>query len=751
MKDNHAGQHNRDIPSPHATVAAGDVSRVGQDPHLLDYLYVVRKRRHTILATFAATVLVVGLYSFAETPLYEGRTQLLIETGDPNVVSFTQVVDEGEMRQGYYQTQYRLIRSRSVAKKTLDTLDLWNSPEFTAPPANAATMLRRGLAWAQARVLPSPPVAPDGASDESTAEGRVISALLSRLTISPIRDSRLVEIAFRAQNAKLAAAIPNAVAAAYIDQNLEFRFTTTREASSWLEQQLEQQRKAVETAEARLQRFREQNETPSFNETESLAMQKLTEMNAAVTNARNLRLQKEALYQQLVAIRDDPERLETFPIIPTNDFVQQQRASLAQLRSEAAQMNERLGERHPEMVRLRSAIEAIRARLREGIAQMIEAIRLEQEAAVEDERRLSAAATAQRQEALAMNRKAIDYSALEREAQSSRQIYEQLLQRTQETGISGELRTSNVRIVDRAEVPLGPVSPRRLSAMLIGGLVGLVLGVLLAFSFEYFDNCVKTPDEIEARFGLPSIGLIPLLDKSRAVFALRAVPPNFVEAFRALRTNVLFSSTRDGCLSIVVTSTGAGEGKTLVASHLAAGMAQIGRRVLLLDADMRRPRAHEIFEQSLEPGLSSVLVGATSAVDAVCAVAAVPNLSLLSAGPPPPNPPELLGSQRFVDLLAALRERYDVLIVDTPPVMAVTDAAVAAHDDMGVLFVIAADRTSRHAARRALRELAHARVRFVGAVLNRVDLERNPYYYSQYGRAKYDSYYAAKPTPDVSA
>ena len=358
---------------------------------------------------------------------------------------------------------------------------------------------------------------------------------------------------------------------------------------------------------------------------------------------------------------------------------------------------------------------------------------------------MTAALDAQKGEALAMNRKAIDYGVIARDVDSNKQIYDSLLQRAKETGVSGELRTSNVRIVDAAETPNDPVSPRRGLNILLGLFGGAFLGVGLAFFFEYLDNRVKTPEEIEQELGLPSLGLIPMTagiaGKANPLIS-DAAPPNFAEAFRALRTNILFSAADGGPKSIVVTSTGPSEGKTMVAGNVAIGLAQTGQRVLLIDADMRRPRAHELFSIPVEPGLSNLLVGASKPSEVV-RQSGVENLWIMPAGKTPPNPAELLGSKRFADLTSSLNGHFDCVVIDTPPVLAVTDSAVVAHRASGVLFVIAADVTSRQAAQTALDQLEHAHAKFLGAVLNRVDVERNSYYYSRYYRKDYANYYSA--------
>jgi capsular exopolysaccharide synthesis family protein len=303
--------------------------------------------------------------------------------------------------------------------------------------------------------------------------------------------------------------------------------------------------------------------------------------------------------------------------------------------------------------------------------------------------------------------------------------------------------------VDQAELPARPISPRRGLNLLLALFGGTLIGCCLAFFLEYLDNRIKSPDEVKQHLGLPALGLIPgipakVLQATGSPLMNRGVPPNFAEAMRTLRTNVLFSSAVDGGKSLVVTSTGPGEGKTLVASNIAIAFAQAGQRVLIIDADMRRPRIHDVLTVPQEPGLSNLLVSSGKASEVIKA-SSVPRLWVLPSGRTPPNPPELLGSQRFRDLIDSLRDHFDWVIVDTPPVMAVSDAALIAHFTTGVVYVVGAEMTSRYAAQAGLEQLESARAHVIGAVLNRVDLDRHAYYYSHYYRREYGHYYVNAP------
>jgi succinoglycan biosynthesis transport protein ExoP len=705
--------------------------------HLLDYLRILHKRRWTAGTAFLIVLASVTTFTFTATPIYEARTRLLIEAEGPNVINFTEVVDEQRTKADYYQTQYNILQSRQLARRTIDALQLWGSPHLGA---ESRTGFLAGLFGSRTSAPKGQP-----AAGETAEQSRTIDRFLDNLTIAPIRSSRLVDVKFQLADPDLAMRVVNTIAKNYIEQNLEYKFTASKEANDWLGERLAEQRRQVETAEAALQRYREQNDAISLQDRENIVVQKLADLNAAVTQAKTDRFQKQALYNQLQSLGGKNAALDTFPAVLTNTYVQQQKAELAQLQSQMTQLSEKLGEKHPEIIKIRTAIQLSQAKLEGEIAKVVQSVRNEYLAALAKENSLNRALDQQKTEAQGMNRKAIDYGVLERDVQSNKQIYESLLQRAKETGVSRELKTSNIRVIDAAERPRTAAYPRKLLNLTLGLFGGMLIAIGMAFFFEYVDSRIKTPDEIRTHLGLAPLGMVPAVDTAlmpNGPLISNGVPPNFAEAIRAIRTNVLFSSAEEGARTLVITSTGPGEGKTMIASNLAIGLAQAGQRVLLIDADMRCPRVHEMFKQNQEPGLSNLMAG--HATPSTCIRrSSVLGLWLLTSGRVPPNPAELLGSHRFREFIRSLGQHFDSVIIDSPPALAVTDAAVAAATATGIVFVIGAEMTSRQSAKIALQQLENGRPRFVGAVLNRVELERNAYYYSGYYKREYVQYYQA--------
>jgi succinoglycan biosynthesis transport protein ExoP len=725
-----------------------------EEHHLMDYLRVLYKRRWVAIPTFVAVFLFGAINSYRTTPIYEAHTELLIEKDAPKVGTLNTMFreEDGWYNDDFYQTQYRILQSRTLAERTVRVMDLPHHPDIqkgmapTTGPISITGLFWSGVHMVEQLVAGTPKASPSPATGAGKAnpDAAYVGLVMSSLTVTPVRNSQLVEIRFDSTDPTLAADMANAHAKAYIQQNMEMRFSASKDATDWLSDRLAEQRKLVEASEAALQKYKEEHDAVAVEDRQNIVVQRLADLNGAVTKAKTTRIEKEALYNQLKAVQGTPA-IDTFPAVLSNEYIQKLKSDVGDLQRQQAQLAQKYGDRHPEMVKVRTALQTAQAKLDTEVNKVVESVRAEYEAALAQERSLVGALDQQKGEALSLNRKGIEYSVLSREAESNRQIYEALLQRTKETGISGDFKSSNIRVVDAAQVPGAPVLPRRERDLMMAAVSGSVLALGLVFLFEYLDNRIKSPQELRSHLGLPFLGMVPAIDNSGPTLLHDGVPPAFAEAIRAIRTNVLFSSAEEGVRVVVVTSAGPGEGKSMFSSNLSVSLAQAGQRVLHIDADMRRPRVHEIFEVSQEPGLSNLLVGDCKPSEAV-RMAGVQNLCVLPAGMIPPNPAELLGSKRCVEYFATLSEHFDWVIVDSPPVLAVADASILANSATGVLFVVGADQTSRHTAKAAVDQLHAVQAHVVGAVLNRADVERNPYYYSTYYRKEYSRYYA-KATP----
>ena len=726
--------------------------------HVLDYVRVLYKRRRLGCAVFLIVFLCALIYAVTATPIYEATARLQIETEGPDVLSFREVVPQQRwaMRTEFYRTQYEILRSRSLARATMDQLELWDHPLF----AGAARGTFNPIAWTigmarrtvelpvqlVASALAPPPAAGARADRETRAESAAINRFLARVQVVPVRDSRIVDVRFSSPVPTLSAEVAGTLARAYIDQDLAFRLSSSQDATGWLRQRLEQQRREVEAAELAMQRYRETHGAVSLDDRQDVVGQELADLNEAATLATTGRIAREARYREMAAVQDDPEALDRFPEILGNAFIQQQKLRLSDLRREESRLAEDLGDLHPDLVSIRSAIRDAEVGLRSEIAKIVDSVRTDFEIARSQEVQLRAALQRQTDEALALDRAGIEYNVLVRDADSARRIYESLLQRADETGVTSDLRTSAIRIVDDAETPLWPSRPRRGRMLLFGFLGGLLAAVGLIFTVDHLDNRITTPEDVREFLGQPCLGMLPSVgaEGSEAPGGRwrlgTGAPENFASAIRTICTSLFFSSAVEGCRSVVVTSAEPAEGKSVLACNLAIAIAQSGQRTLLVDADVRRAQVHQYWEQEQEPGLSDVLVGRAE-VRAAVRNTDVEGLWMVAAGTESPNPTALLASSRFESVLAELRENFDWIVFDTPPVLPIADATICAHGASHVVFVADVGKTTRPTAAGALERLAESGASIAGVVLNRVDLDGHPYYYSQYYQRSYRRYY----------
>jgi capsular exopolysaccharide synthesis family protein len=718
--------------------------------HISDYFRVIYKRRWIAGLMFLGVFVYGSVTSLKKTPIYEARTQLLIDVELRRATSLNAVLQDsnGWYDDDFYQTQYRILQSRALAWATLQSLGMATAPASRA--ADAQPQQSRGLIEWLAESLGAPRRIDPPAGDETTWQSQQVDVFLGGLVVEPVRNSRLVNVRYRSADPLFAARAANALAEQYKQQGLNLRLLASKEANSFLSEQLDDQRLRVQEAEEQLQAFKERYGAVAVADGQSsIVVQKLTDLSGELTQARLVRIEKEALYQQLAKAQGNPAALETFPAVVANPQVQKVRSDIAALESQDAQLEARgLGPNFGERVNIAAQLQAKRRELDGLIATVVQTIRSEFEVARTQEQSLADQLESQKTESLQFDRRGIEYLALEREATSARQLFDNLMMRAQETGVTGEFRGSNVQVVDIAEVPRYPILPNTRRDLLFSLMAGLVLAIGLAFGLEYLDNRIKTPDEVKTYLKLPFLGLIPAVPTKetggQSPLLDNGAPPAFAEAMRSIRTAVVFSSAAEGSRTVVVTSTAPSEGKTLVSTNLASALGQTEQRTLVIDGDMRRPRVHEVFGCAQEPGLSNVLVG-TAQLRTAIRQTSNPQLSVMPAGHIPPNPAELLGSAKYRRLLEELGQDYDWIVIDAPPVMAVTDAAVVANGASGVVFVIGAEMTPRRTAQTAIEQLTAARAKIIGAVLNRANVRRHSYYYAPYHRKDYTQAYVRTP------
>jgi polysaccharide biosynthesis transport protein len=727
-------------------------SSSGQQVHLLDRLTAVFRHRRLAGAAFIIVVSLMMLQTYSKIPLY--RASARVEIQDERSTAIGNLNSNDPMYyqdpEPYYNTQYSILRSRGLAKRVVQRLQLQNHPLFNGSepqsrgPLSAVREARRAIGTSVRNVIsrgkPEVP-AEKPAADESADESSLISQFLGGVDIIPEKSSHLVEIVYTSSSPEFAALAATTLAEEYAQQNLDVRLETINKNLVWLTDEVAKQEKKVTEAEAAMSKYREQQNALSLEDRQNIVVSRLNTLNDTATRARTTRLQKEASYNQVKSVDPKSDAADAYPVISTNPGVMEAKTRLNDLTAEKARLSSRYLPGHPDLIKVEGQIDSARAALVAQRTRVIESARNEYEAAVIEERSYAGQLESQKGAAMDLDRKSGGYLVLQRQAETNRLVYQSLLQQQKELRVVSNSRANNVHIRDLAEVPGAPFSPNARRDWFTALMAGLLVAVGLAFGIEYLDDTVKTPDDVTDRLRLPLLGLVPSVRGKRVPLLSEAVPHDFGEAFRSLRTSLVFTSGSEGPRVVAVTSSQPLEGKTTTACNLGMVLALGGSRVLLVDADLRRPGLHTVIGAQNEMGLSHLLVGQARVRDVVQKTSE-PNLFVISAGRIPPNPSELLSSERMSALLSNLRTGpFDWVIIDTPPVLAVTDAVIVARAVSGVVFVIGSEMTRRVHAERAIETLSGGKPTSIGAVLNRVDFDRNRYYYSRYYGYHYQNYY----------
>ena len=699
-----------------------------REPHLLDYLIILRKHQW-LIATFLLTVVtVVTIASFKMKPVYQAAARVEVDKESQNTLPFQGVnYDEYVDLENYVETQVKILQSETLALQTIRELNLGQYPEFGGPSGPLAQA--RGGAEARPAIL---------------------GAFLGRLSVKRVPNSRLVEVQFESGNPELAARVANGHVHNYIEQNFRSKYDATTQASGFLSQELEELRIKVEKSEDARVAYERQNQIWQIDEKQNITTQTLGDLNKAVTEAQTGMAASEALYRMATS-----GNVDLLPEVRNSPVIQDLTKRKSALDDSYTQALEQYGPNFPKVQRIAEQKKEVEAELARAQNIMVGSIEEDYNTARQHLGLLQEALERQKAESNQLAEKLVQFHILEHDAESNKQLYDGLLQKLKEAGITAGLRSSNIRVVDPALIPSAPAGPQRTKNILMSILVGLVGGIGLALFREYLDNTVKSPDDIESLVGLPSLAVVPAQPSSNGhhskwpqlkhktaphsvsgprVETLSHTQPKsqISEAFRALRTSLLLSQADHPPQVILVTSALPREGKTTAAVNLAVTLAQLGDRTLLLDSDMRKPgirRALNLLSGN-EKGLSSYLAGVTNLDEIVVPHPVISNLETITTGPVPPSPADLLSSRRMREAISELRLRFKFIVIDSPPVMAATDAVIVSSLTDGVLLVARSGETPKEAFTRTRDLLGAVKCRILGVVLNAVDSSAPDYYYS---------------------
>ncbi len=723
------GGSSLDAISPRAPFLTLDM--MPREPHLLDYLMVLRKHQWLVISFLVTVVTVVTIATFRMQPVYDATSRIQIDQETNNILPFspTDSYNVYQDLDAYIETQSRILTSQTLAAMTVKSLHLDQNPIFGGQPASSATLQ-------EAKVN-------DGSASPA------LGAFLGSLSVKRVPNSRLLDVTFSTTDPQLAAKIVNTHITNFIEQNFRSRYEATTQASDWLATQLDELKAKMERSEDARIAYERSNQIWTIDEKQDVTTQKVADLNRELTGAQADRINKEAIYQSALSGNYD-----AIPAVRESSVIQEISKQQSLLNAQYVEALNQYGPKYPKVVRLQEQIKELnQATTREkiNIANQVEA---EYRAARQRELLLTQALEQQKKEASEMADRMVQYNILKREAEANKQLYDGLLQKLKEAGISAGLRSSNIRVVDPALVPKYPSKPQKGRNISLAILVGLVGGIGLALLREYLDNTVKNPDDIENLARLPSLAVVPAFSspngsssgrlpkllkgpggarEGRVELVSHLQPQSQIsEAFRALRTSLLLSQADHPPQVILMTSALPREGKTTAAANLAVTLAQLGDKTLLVDGDLRKPGVSRALGMSggKYAGLSSYLAGVSTLDLITVQHPGISNLSVIPTGPVPPNPADLLSSHRLSDMVSELRRRYKFVVIDSPPIMAATDAVILSVLADGVLLVVRSGETPKEAFTRTCDLLSSVKSRVLGVVLNAVDSSSPDYYYS---------------------
>src|SRR6516164_5558708 len=699
------------------------------------YLGLALRYRWLILVCCAISLAIGSILTYSQTPIYQAAVTIQIDRQAARVVRVQGAEDEysGSDDRRFYQTQYDLLRSRSLAERVAGDLDLAAASDFLNPPATSPWAKLRGLILRSANTQ----TATEGKHEAGNLQQRQTAAagmVQSGLSVTPVPNSNLVLILFDSPSPEWAQRIANGVSDSYVSSKLERRYGATAYARNFLKERLEELKLKLEESEKALVAYAEEKELigdvkaisrEGKESGQSLADSDLAALNAALQATVAERIHAQELWEQANSSSE-----LALPQILDDTAIKQLRAQRAALMADYQQKLSTFKPDYPDMLRLKAQMNQIDQEIKSAADVIKQSLKSHYEAALQQEVLLKKKMDETKHGVLAIRNKEIQYNILKREADTNRTLYEGLLQQYKDIGVAGAVSTNNVSVVDRAQVPGGPYKPNLRSNLMRWLGFGLVAAALAIALFELLDDTFKSPEEIEEQLGLAVLGVIPVWDGN--ILADINGPSNpIAEAFRSFRTALQFSTDQGAPKTIVITSAQPGEGKSTTALALAVNFAHLGMKALLIDADLRNPSQHRNLARSNGSGLTNYLAG-LAMPESIFQKTDIDGLYFMASGPLPPNPAELLAGPKMLSLLSTAGEKVDAVIVDAPPVMGLADAPLLASMAGGTLLVVAAGQTRRSVVKAALKRLHFARGRMLGALMNKCDLRSN-YGYGSYG------------------
>jgi len=718
-----------------------DAEALGPEPYSFHtYWQILKKRRATLFTVAFITTLLVTLVVFRMKPVYRATARMEIQAETPQVQTLNELNPSAATDDAFLQTQVDLLQNNNLAWETIQKLGL----------AEGNSELSAGGKGGAANAGTSP----------TQRQAMLIAAFKGGVHVELLNESRLVEVSYDSVDPNLAARVANALVKNYVESNFRSKYETTRQASAWMEQQLNELKAKVQKSQQALVDYERENSIADLGNKENVVGQRLADLSKDLTAAQTDRANKQSVYDSVQGNKAEGA------IVANDALLQQLDSKYAELKTQYAAAISQYGPNFYKVKELRNQISEIESLMERERKRIIERIGSDYRTALRREQLLTQEVAQQKAQVEKLNQLLIQYNLLKNEYETNAQLYNDLLKRLKDATVSVSLRAANVRLADEALVPSSPIRPDRPVDIALGLLVGLILGVTLAFVRESLDRTLMTAEEIEREISVPALAVIPMGTASRGRYGhyfrhharravgngnqtltiLNAPGSQMAESFRVLRTSILLSGTPQPPRALLVTSAHPGEGKTFASVNLALALGQRGSRVLLVDSDLRKPNVFKALglSEGEGPGLSSFLAGEHDIDQILQSFTALPNLWLLPSGPIPANPAELLSSPAMKGLVRDLRQRFEHIVFDSPPLLLVTDGVLLSTLTDGVVLVVESGATSRGALNRVRRILDRAGANTLGAILNKLANRVDGYYSSRYG---YYNYYYSRGRP----
>jgi capsular exopolysaccharide synthesis family protein len=711
---------------------------------LRDLLDTLIRRKWTVVIVLLVCFFSAALYTFSVTPQFKARGSIKVSAQSGNLTKFDSLEGGALKTMEFQQTQVKMLQSEQLASRIIDSLDLAQNkvfnPQIEGKPgeAQAASLITSLKNFIRTDTSSGADSLLSEEALQQVLQNSMLNAFKTQFNVSPVKNSELIEVSFASPDPDLSAAITNAAMNEFFNMHMDGSLKASRDASKFLDKQIRNAQINLEKSEVDLQAFARKIGVVSLDPKTNLTFRQMEELNEALAKARSDRITKEARYQQNKVVGEGE-----LTQIMNNELIQNLKNQQATLRGDYENLATTFKSDYPKMRQLKARIDDIDQRIAIEKQSIYDAIKNDYDTALQTENFLASRTEEQKQRALDLEKQATQYKIYEREVETNKSIYQSLLQRSKEIEATVGATVTNIQIIDTARSPLFPFKPRVALNLLLGIVLGLMAGVGTAFVFEYFDNTIKNPDELADRFHIPVLGLIPFDKESldnRKTMALKFFndPRSPVaEAFRTTMTSVRLSVADNPPKTLLFTSILPGAGKSSLSVNAGLSYLSGDEKCLLIDVDLRKPSLHKIFRNGDKgKGLSSVLTGMAK-LDEVIESTDFPGLDLISSGPLPPNPAELLSSKRMRQLLEVVSQKYDRVILDGPPYQGFAEILVLANMVDGVILISAEGDTPREGVKHFRNSIANIGGRILGAIINKSGRKKG---YGSYGSYKYYAY-----------